>query len=414
MTRLKVGLVLLAAALPGAQWSGTQRLGAPYAGYRDGYGATIAADRMTLVVGDQSAGEWGVNGPAGAVFIYRRRSDWQLETRLDNPDNQYRPAFGRAVAISGSLIAVGDPWRDYRDGTAYLYSRTGNRWQLASVIHTPDSRWSLDFGDLLALDGKTLIVRAVYHAGYGRLPALLYVFDVSDPHSPLLITRLEAPAATDEPFGECVSVSGDYMVASSRLSSRSGPHQGGVVFVYRQTSGSWTLQGMLAPSDPQTWAQFGCPLQLQGSRLAITAPGYSTKNPAIGAVYVFDLASDGVFQQSARLTASDAQPNDWFGSALALDGDRVVAGAWRKSLAGLYSGAAYVFDRSRSGAWLQTQRLTPAFGFEYLRFGLSAAAGSDTLFIGAPGDLVDGRYRGAVHVYRATGGGGFSSPQQAH
>src|SRR5690606_24105684 len=53
-------------------------------------------------------------------------------------------------------------------------------------------------------------------------------------------------------------------------------------------------------------------------------------------------ASSGQVQQ-AKLLASDAQANDWFGTSVAVSGDTVVVGALGEDDGGVEAGAAYVF-----------------------------------------------------------------------
>src|SRR3954447_1796632 len=69
-----------------------------------------------------------------------------------------------------------------------------------------------------------------------------------------------------------------------------------------------------------------------------------------GAAYIFT-HTGGAWVQQAKVTASDAQPNDYFGNAVAINGDgnTVIVGAAQK-------GAAYVFVRTGS-AWAQQAKL---------------------------------------------------------
>jgi FG-GAP repeat protein len=392
-------IVLLASAALAMPWGLEQRLVGFDARPEGWFGATIAADAETLAVGLQSA-DPGPDGPGGAVYVYaHKESEWIFETKIANPDYQYRPSFGRTVALKGSLLAIGDPWTAYNAGAVYLYFRVDGHWTQLARVTSPDPQWSRNFGDALALDEGTLAVRATHPVGNGAFVGEVYLFDVTDPTAPQFQGKLVAPALSGaEPFGECLSVSGSSVAASSRLANLAGQWSG-AAFVFQRAAGVWGKATRLVPSDPQQWAEFGCPLQLQDARLAVGALGHSGSQPATGAVYVFDRATSGSWTESARLTASDAAAQDWFGSALALQGDRVVVGVWRKDVYGLFSGAAYVFDRLRSGAWRETERLVPPTGFEDQKFGYAAAVAGGTIFIGAPRDVDRGAYRGSVFAF---------------
>ena len=47
-----------------------------------------------------------------------------------------------------------------------------------------------------------------------------------------------------------------------------------------------------------------------------------------------------------RRTSPRSNTGDWFGISVAMDGDTAVIGARADSDAGLYAGAAYVFERT--------------------------------------------------------------------
>ena len=48
--------------------------------------------------------------------------------------------------------------------------------------------------------------------------------------------------------------------------------------------------------------------------------------------------------EQAKLTASDAADEDWFGRSVSVDGDTAVVGAYRDDDNGVQSGSAYVFS----------------------------------------------------------------------
>jgi hypothetical protein len=54
--------------------------------------------------------------------------------------------------------------------------------------------------------------------------------------------------------------------------------------------------------------------------------------------------SDTGWSEHAKLTASDAAADDWFGTAVAVSGDAVTSGAPRDDDGGSSSGSAYVYE----------------------------------------------------------------------
>lgn len=115
--------------------------------------------------------------------------------------------------------------------------------------------------------------------------------------------------------------------------------------------------------------------------------------PDSGAVYVF-VRNAGVWTQQAYLKASNTEAGDFFGIAVAIDGDTAVVGArWEDcdstGVNGFQfnnnatdSGAVYVFERSGS-VWTQSAYLKASNTGASDQFGRSLALDGNTLVVGA-------------------------------
>jgi hypothetical protein len=99
----------------------------------------------------------------------------------------------------------------------------------------------------------------------------------------------------------------------------------------------------------------------------------------VGAVYAFTADENG-WNPSGKLVASDAAESAGFGSALALDGNRLVISA---PPANDYFGEAYLFEGSH-GTWSEAAQFTAGNGASFDNFGYAVALGGDTVFAGAP------------------------------
>jgi hypothetical protein len=201
----------------------------------------------------------------------------------------------------------------------------------------------------------------------------------------------------------------------------------GAVYVVELAGTSWSQRAYIKASDTAPGASFGSSVALSadGSTLAVGAIGASMS----GAVYVFT-RTGGTYTQSALLLASNAEPNDAFGYALALseDGNTLAASAVNESSAASGidgnqadnslndSGAVYVFTRV-GGTWSQQAYVKASNPGQGSQFGYSLAlsGGGDTLAAGSPAELsgaigIDGNQLdtscagcGAVYVFRRSG-----------
>jgi predicted NBD/HSP70 family sugar kinase len=116
----------------------------------------------------------------------------------------------------------------------------------------------------------------------------------------------------------------------------------------------------------------------------------------------------GLYDQQARLQASDAAAGDSLGYATALssDGNTCAVGACTDdNTGGTDAGSVYVFTRS-GAAWTQQARLQAADAAASDRFGYSVALSSDgnTCAIGAMADSNSGgSFAGSVYVFTRSG-----------
>jgi len=153
-------------------------------------------------------------------------------------------------------------------------------------------------------------------------------------------------------------------------------------------------------NTPQANDYLGFSLAIDGDTLAIGASGegapMSEDSAAEGAVYIFH-RKGASFEQEAYLKASNPGAGDGFGWRVALDGDRLLVGAYAEDSSAGYSaanpyndgapdaGAAYVFERS-GGEWHETAYLKADAPHANDWFGRRVAIRGDWLAIGAYGE----------------------------
>jgi hypothetical protein len=114
---------------------------------------------------------------------------------------------------------------------------------------------------------------------------------------------------------------------------------------------------------------------------------------------VFTRDSIGQWSQQQKLLASDGADYDYFAESIALDGDTLVVGASRDDDNGSSSGSTYVFTRDSIGQWSQQQKLLASDGADYDYFGSAIALDGDTLVVGAYGDDDNGSSSGSAYVF---------------
>ena len=151
----------------------------------------------------------------------------------------------------------------------------------------------------------------------------------------------------------------------------------------------------IAPGDVNVADVFGSPMDLDGNRLLVSAIGKSNNQ---GAVYVFE--KDGaLWSQTAKLTPPENTGNEWFGRAVALEGNTIVVGAPLKNN---ISGAAYVFTQTDS-AWTLQAELVPSDPQVRDFFGWTVGITDRFILVGAPNEVENPQREGALYAFERTG-----------
>ncbi|MHC4959610.1 MAG: cadherin-like beta sandwich domain-containing protein [Planctomycetota bacterium] len=271
-----------------------------------------------------------------------------------------------ALAEGSNTIAVEVTAEDgvtRRTYTVVATRATAASFAQEAFVKASNTREDAQFGRVLALDGDTLAVGAEY----------------------------ESSKAT--------GVNGDQ-------SNTDAPGAGAVYVFTRDASGTWSQQAYLKASNAEEGDRFGTSLALHGDTLVVGAPNGR-------AAYVFVRDTGGAWSQQAILT--EAPSSSFFGAAVAVHGDTIAVGA---RLEDFSRGAVYVFTRDGSGAWSRQDRFEGLDRDDW--FGVAVALEGDTLAVGAVGEDsnatgVDGDeadngagWAGAAYVYVRDAGGAWS------
>jgi hypothetical protein len=163
----------------------------------------------------------------------------------------------------------------------------------------------------------------------------------------------------------------------------------------------------MSPAAGSSSQRFGNALALDGDRIVAGAPYNDTNAADSGAAFVFryDAATDAWIEEQ-ELFPSDPESSARFGTSVAIDDDLIVVGAPLKNASSsvLDTGAIYVFRYdSTTGLWSEAQKLVASNAVASDQFGASAAvnAAAGALVAGAPrSNTTAGLDSGSVYVFR--------------
>jgi filamentous hemagglutinin family protein len=361
--------------------------------------------------------------------------------------------FGTSVALDGDRLAVGAS-PAVADGAVYLFNGVGTdfsglTWQktLSSsdgAIGMPLMSGNRHFGVGLALHGDRLVVASPWDSDVdqGSLGVVHLFTGVGTDFSGLTWQRriysgngaLDMPVLLDgNHFGYAVALDGDRLVVMQEL-----PDAGGPVFLYN----AHLFTGVGADFAGLTWQRtldsvggtgpvgvlplitsgFLTPaVALDGDRLVVGVNTDEQGSNSVDAVHLLTGVGADFSGLTWRSTLGSVVPalssGDNFGSAVALDGDRLAVGLEGYDLGilgddSVNQGAVHLFtgvSGDFSGLTWQ-KKLTSLIGAIAMpgladgdAFGHALALDGDRLAVGAYSDGTGGPQRGAVHLFTGVG-----------
>ena len=242
-----------------------------------------------------------------------------------------------------------------------------------------------EFGSSVSISGERVIVGDPLDDDAGELSGSAYIFerDVSTDRWLQVAKVTASDAAARERFGSSVSISGDHAIVGTFSLNNAGS---AYLFERESVNGTWSQVAKLTPSNTEGEDYFGSSVSLSGDRAIVGAKGDDDFGKGSGSAYIFERdIGTGMWLQVAKVTPSDAAAEKEFGSSVALFGNQAIIGAPNTIASGELSGSAYIFERSTSsGTWSQVAKLTPMDPDASNIFGVSVAISGDRAIVGSP------------------------------
>jgi len=354
-------------------------------GFDDFYGFNIHLEADDLLINARFSD--AVFEDSGALYHYVQDGpDWKLNQKLmpQLPDDANSNAFGGFIALSDNWLATSIIDNEMIESIIF-FERQGSEWIRHSKVTNdiPD----VGFGWGLELDNNTAVIGCV--GGFndsGIRTGIAYVYEYDTALDEWVEAQVLSPLelGEDDFFGSDIYIKDDLIAVSARKDSENS-FQSGAVYVFEKEQSGWRQTDKLIPADASAQDFIGYRVNGDGDRLIVS--GYGADNEK-GSAYIF--RNENGWAQEAKLDSDDLQAGDWFGSGIALEGDRAIVGARNHNGE---NGAVYVFD-NMGGSWVQTHKFEAPEDIEAGRFGTGLAYQNNKLVVGAPwaNDLVGAAY----------------------
>lgn len=279
--------------------------------------------------------------------------------------------------------------------TVVSFAHAGDPWVETQKLRSNTQHKGDNFGVSVAVSGNRAVVGAHFDDDRGRGSGSAFVFNASTGKQ--LLKLLGVDENEQDFFGTSVSLSGDFAVIGSPEGSGNGSKTGSA-YVFDIYTGS-QLYKFFSPNG-QPNQHFGTSVAISGNHVLVGEPdGKGFDNFSTGAAYVFDIVTG---KQVLKFFPADESPASDFGNSVALSGNIAVIGTPSDDDNGFLSGSAYVFDISTGE---QLYKLLPSDGAPNDRFGYSVATNGTLAVIGSPlHEIPDGEQFGAAYIFDLTTG----------
>ncbi|HZO13111.1 MAG TPA: FG-GAP repeat protein, partial [Polyangiaceae bacterium] len=406
VTRSMLALALLAACGPPAPsarvervvdalvWSEQQKLLPSNSQDSQNFGTAVAIAGDTAVVGAPEDDDGGTD--AGALYVFERNdTGWSEQEKI--AASAAGELFGDPLAMEGDTLVVGAATADNGAGAVYVFVRSGTSFVEEQRLTASDAQEGDAFGRSVDISADSLVVGA--NNATSSLGAA-YVFVRS---GTVWSEQQKLTASDGQPqdqFGIAVAIAGDTLVAGSTGASVASVARAGAAYAFVRSGSTWSQQQKLVASNPQPNEEIGQAVALDADTALIGAPKANTNT---GRVSVFT-RSGSTWSEAAPLAASDAEMGDAFGFVVAMAGDVAVVGVPEDDTPASGAGSAYVFRRA-GNAWNEEQRIDAADGATLDYFGDAVALDGDTVVAGAPFDDIGAIFQaGSAYAFVLLGG----------
>ena len=369
----------------------------------DSFGWSVAIEGNHVVI----AAPWDDThgGNVGQVFLFDATSGSLVRT-LDDPTvavpaSTSNDRFGYSVAIDGNRVLVGAPLDNttaFNNGQAHLFdAATGSPLQ---VFNDPSPTTNQDFGQSVALSAGGVLIGVPADDTHGSNVGIAHLFDAGtgDPGDVPFF------AATSDNFGWSVAIDGSLVLAGAPFDSTLGTNVGRAYLFDAAPDPPILLHTFENPSVKLA-DQFGFSVAIDAGRVLIGAHGDDTQGLGVGQAYLFDATTGNLLH-----TFDDPTPGpnggDEFGRAVAIDGNHVLIGARSdgtlpNSCAGA-CGQAHLFDATTGNLEQTYDDPFPNNPGEH-RFGHAVAIDGNRVLIGAYADASAGSFVGRAYLFDLNG-----------
>ncbi len=327
----------------GTSWAQQAKLLPSDGAAGDEFGISVAISGDYVVVGADGDADNGSS--SGSAYLFKRTgTGWAQQAKLLPSDGASGHKFGGSVSISGDYAVVSSVFDDDNgsfSGSAYVFKRSDIAWAQQAKLLASDGASGDEFGRSVSISGDYVLVGTAGDDDNGSGSGSVYTFMRSNTTWTQQNKLLASDGAASDLFGGSVSISGDYAVVGARRDDDNGSSSGSA-YVFKLSGTTWVEEAKLLPTAGATEDNFGNSVSISGD-FVIIGLNLDEEGTKVGSAYLFE--RDGTtWTQKDKLLATDGAAHDLYGLSVSISGDLIAIGAIWDNDNGSNSGSVYMYN----------------------------------------------------------------------
>ena len=160
----------------------------------DVFGTSTSIFEDYILVGAPGDDDNGLS--SGSVYVYHiNGANWIEQEKLIASDGEINDSFGYTLELSDDYAIIGTHYDDvngYQSGSAYIFKRDGNSWNEQEKLIPSDGATDDEFGEFVSISNGYALIGAEENDDFYENTGSAYFFKNDDPPLPIQLSSFTA------------------------------------------------------------------------------------------------------------------------------------------------------------------------------------------------------------------------------
>jgi hypothetical protein len=338
---------------------------------------------------------------SGSLYVFDLNvNKFEQTSKLFPDDGAIEDYFSYSVSSFGNYLITGahhDSDLGASSGSAYILKKNDDKWDFYQKIVPPDGKEADEFGNTVAMYEDHAVSCAYLDDDKGTNSGSIYTLELLNNNWEITSKIYASDPESQSLFGLTLDLYKNYMITGAPFYNGT-KNDIGKAYIFEYNGYEWIEIAALLPDELDDLDQFGSAVKITSDYAFVSSIKDDDKADNSGAVYIYTRNFEQKWKLSQKISAPDGSQGDGFGIALEANDSILFVGSYFDDDNGSNSGSVYVYKRE-GGSWVFSKKITPSDGDESDAFGSSLAFNENGLLVGAYSDDDNGFFSGAVYYF---------------